>query len=79
MIQIVTGDKAHHDVYGRVEVVGFTSVSDEIEINELERDGERYLDVVSSVQTDYVEFLDNEGREHQEPLEQFYNHADLEG
>lgn len=77
MIEIATGDSFHHKVYGEVQIVGFISVSDEIEINELERNGETHLDVVCSVQTDYVEFIDDEGREHQEPLEKFYNHTKL--
>lgn len=77
MIQIATGENFQHKVYGDVEVVGFVTVSDEVEINELEREEGRHLDIVCSVQTDYVEFLDDQGREHQEPLEQFYDHADV--
>lgn len=77
MIQIKTGDKANHKVYGDVEIVGFKSVSDEVEINELEKNGETYLDVVCSVQTDYVEFIDNQGQKHQEPLDKFYQHANI--
>ena len=78
MIQIATGDRFDHEVYGDVEVVGFVTVSDEVEVNELQKDGGRYLDVVCSVQTDYVEFIDDQGREHQEPLEQFYDHANVD-
>lgn len=77
MNKIATGENAHHKVYGKVEVSGFTSVSDEIEINEVEKNGSTHLDVVCSVQTDYVQFLDDQGREHQEPLEQFYENAKI--
>jgi hypothetical protein len=78
MIQIATGDRIEHEVYGEVEVVGFLTVSDEIEVNELERDGERVLDVVTSVQSDKVEFLDNKGRKYEEPLDVFYKAAEIE-
>lgn len=77
MESISTGDSLHHEVYGEVELVGFKSVSDEIEINELNRGGEVQLDVVCSVQTDYVEFLDSKGRKYQEPLRKFYSHTKI--
>lgn len=77
MIQIAAGEGFDHEVCGNIEIVGFVSVSDEIEVNEVEKDGERYLDVVCSVQGDYVEFIDDEGSEHKEPLEQFYDHVGL--
>lgn len=77
MIQISTGDSFEHTVYGDIEVTGFITVSDEIEINELERNGSRELDVVCSVQSDNVLFIDTEGREHKEPLENFYDHVEL--
>jgi len=59
------------------ELVGFKSVSDEIEINELNKGGEVQLDVVCSVQTDYVEFLDSKGRKYQEPLREFHSHTKI--
>jgi len=74
---IKTGDSFHHEHYGDIEVVGFASVSDEIEINELEREGERHLDIVCSVQTDYVDFIDRQGREGREPLPEFYDSVDI--
>lgn len=78
MIQIATGDRVDHKVHGEVEVIGFLTISDEVEINELERDGERILDVVTSVQSDKVEFLDDKGRKYEEPLDVFYKAAEVE-
>lgn len=77
MIEIATGDRVEHEVYGEVEVVGFTTVSDEIELNTLERDGKTVLDIASSVQDDKVEFIDNEGRMYSVPLRVFYENVDL--
>lgn len=74
---ITTGDRFYHEHHGDIEVVGFASVSDEIEINELERDSERHLDVVCSVQTDYVDFIDGQGREGREPLPEFYDNVNI--
>lgn len=77
MINLSTGDNVMHSQYGEVELHGFISVSDEIEINEIERDNETILDVVSSVNGDRVEFLDSDGKKYAEPLDVFCEQAEL--
>lgn len=78
MIELVTGETVEHSVYGEVELYGFKSIGDAIEINELDRDGETKLDVVLSVNGDAVEFLDTNGSKHQEPLSDFYEHIETD-
>lgn len=77
MIELSTGDKVEHSIYGNVELYGFVSVSDQIEINEVDKENETILDVVNSVNGDQVEFLDDDGHKHVEPLKTFYEHADI--
>lgn len=77
MIEVATGDKLSHEVYGQVQVTGFITVSDEIEINQVERSDKTEIDVASSVQSENVEFLDKNGRELREPLDTFFEHTNL--
>lgn len=77
MIELSSGDQLTHKVYGQVQVTGFITVSDEIEINQVERSDQTELDIASSVQSENVEFLDNDGRELREPLDTFFEHTDL--
>lgn len=75
-MKLATGDWVEHEVYGRVQVSGFLTVSDQIEVNEVQREDEgTILDVSSSVQSDKVQFLDDTGSEHVEPLDYFYEHV----
>lgn len=77
MKELVSGQEVQHKVYGDVELYGFVSVGDTIEVAELTDDPDRTLDVVLSVNAQKVEFLDENGHKHVEPLELFYEHADL--
>jgi hypothetical protein len=78
MLELSTGDKLQHNVYGQIEVTGFITISDEIEINEVEKNGSEELDIVSSVQSENVEFLDESGRELREPLDTFFEHTNIQ-
>ena len=77
LLNLQAGDNIEHEVHGEVQLTGFSSVGDEVEIDEVERDGERELDVVMSVVGDKVEFLDTNGREHVEPLDSFFDSIKL--
>lgn len=76
MIEFITGETVEHSIYGEIELYGFKSIGDAIEINELNREGETVLDVVLNVNGDAVEFLDSNGSKHQEPLSDFYEHIE---
>jgi hypothetical protein len=77
MVNLKTGENVQHSVYGEVELYGFLTVGDEIEIYEVEKEGDTKLDVVTTVNSDQVEFLDQKGKKHVEPLETFYEHAEM--
>lgn len=68
-----TGDRVSHEVYGEIEITGFRTISDEIELYITEED--EIQDVVSTVQSDKVEFIDTEGQMHVEPLNYFVKHT----
>lgn len=74
MITLSTGEKLEHSVYGQIELTGFRSVGDEIEITDVGAE-ETVLDPVLTVQSNEVEFIDNSGSQHVEPLLDFYKHA----
>lgn len=77
MVNLTTGENVQHSVYGEVELYGFLTVGDEIEINEVDGESGTQLDVVTTVKSDQIEFLDDDGRKHVEPLETFYEHAEI--
>lgn len=77
MVNLTTGENVQHSVYGEVELYGFLTVGDEIEINEVDGESGTQLDVVTTVKSDQIEFLDDNGRKHIEPLETFYEHAEI--
>lgn len=77
MVNLTTGENVQHSVYGEVELYGFLTVGDEIEINEVDGESGTQLDVVTTVKSDQIEFLDDDGKKHVEPLETFYEHAEI--
>jgi hypothetical protein len=77
MEEISTGDRVEHEVYKTVEIYGFITVSDEVEVHEIEKDEETVLDVSSSIQSMKIEFLDQNGEKHVEPLKMFYAQTNI--
>jgi len=76
MITLTTGETFEHDVYGTIEISGFRTVGDELELSEVETDEEEtMLDPVMTVQDDKVEFIDATGSSYVEPLTKFYEHC----
>ena len=72
MINLQTGQTVEHRVYGSVELTGFNSVADEVDISVIDEDT---LDPIMHVQEESVEFVDQDGSTHTEPLTDFYKHA----
>lgn len=77
MIDLATGQKMTHEVYGEIELAGFISVGSELHLNVIQDETETTLDPVQQVNATKVEFLTKSGTKHMESLDNFYKHTDL--